>query len=287
MKNELKTPYMADDFPIIVKTCSARNLDRVEDAYKALHEAIEIKYFFEGSSTLLIGSEIYTAHAGDTVVINPYEFHATIAYGEVPGKYHIIMVDPDFFESMGADIPNLRNLLHGQHLHFKNHHINDKSIARILEEVVREAERKDKYFRLLIRGLMLELLTVLLRSSETDKSTEKCEHVHRFYETIEPALRKIRDAYSKHISAEELAAVCNVSKYYFCRVFKSVTAMPPMAYLLEYRLKVANAMLTNTAKSISQIAEETGFDDENYFSRCYKKRFGIPPGKKRKIKNIF
>lgn len=283
MKKELSTPYMADDFPIIVKTCDKSKLDRIEDAYKALHEAIEIKYFFEGTSTLLIGSKSYTVSAGDTVVINPYEFHATINCGEVPGKYYIIMIEPDFFENMGADIPNLRNLLHGHRVSLKNHFAKDEKLANVLKQIVYEAQSQDEYFRLSIRGLMLELLTILLRTAKNSEMDKQPENVHRFYEIIEPSLRKIRDEYTERLSVEALAEACSVSKYYFCRVFKSVTDTSPMAYLLEYRLKVADAMLSNTSKSIAQIASESGFEDENYFSRCYKKHFGISPGKKRKI----
>lgn len=283
MKKELSTPYMAEDFPIIVKTCGRNKLDRIEDAYKALHEAIEIKYFYEGTSTLLIGSESYTAHAGDTVVINPYEFHATINYGEVPGKYYIIMIEPEFFENMGSDVPNLRNLLHAHRLSLTNYYQNDEKIADILKRIVYESESQTEYFRLSVRGLMLELLAILLRTAKSPDFNETSKHVQHFYEIIEPALRKIRDCYPSYLSVEMLANACNVSKYYFCHVFKSVTNISPMAYLLEYRLRIADALLAGTSKTVSQIASESGFRNENYFSRCYKKHFGTAPGKKRKI----
>ena len=97
MKIEEKLPFEEEDFPLIVNACRTSDIDRVEDARRALHEAIEIKYFYEGTSTLLIGTQTVVAHAGDVIVINPYEFHATVDYGAEKGKYHLIMVEPEFF----------------------------------------------------------------------------------------------------------------------------------------------------------------------------------------------
>ena len=85
-------------------------VDDVTEAACAIHEAIEIKCFYEGNSTLLVGSKTIYAKAGDVVVINPYEFHATVDPGadENKGKYHLIMVPLDYFgDSTDLDLRNL------------------------------------------------------------------------------------------------------------------------------------------------------------------------------------
>ena len=63
----------------------------------ALHEDIEIKCFYEGTATLLIESQTVSVKAGDVVVINPYEFHATVDTGEEKGKYNLFMLPLDYF----------------------------------------------------------------------------------------------------------------------------------------------------------------------------------------------
>ena len=50
-----------------------------------------------------------------------------------------------------------------------------------------------------------------------------------------------------------------------------------MEYLREFRLRIADALLTNTQKSISEIAASCGFETPNYFSRCYKQYYGRSP----------
>jgi two-component system response regulator YesN len=48
-------------------------------------------------------------------------------------------------------------------------------------------------------------------------------------------------------------------------------------------MQKAAELLTTTAASISQISEELGFDDVKYFSRKFKKQYGVSPASYRKI----
>jgi AraC-like DNA-binding protein len=57
-----------------------------------------------------------------------------------------------------------------------------------------------------------------------------------------------------------------------------------MAYLNDYRVKVADTLLGNTEKSITDVAESCGFESANYFCRRYKIFYGISPGKRRTSK---
>ena len=270
-------------FQIVINTFHKSEIWDMERAQRSLHEAIEIKYFVEGTTTLLIGSKTVVAKPGDIVVINPYEIHATVAYeGNETSKYHIIMVSPDFFFGMGAGAPDLRYLLLAHGIHFRNMFQQDKRLAQIIEHIVKESTEKREGYRYVVRGLMLELFALLLRDGiQLDAVSIPQKNAIRYYNTVDPALCKIRNEYSGHISVDELAALCGVSKYHFCRIFKYVTGMSTMQYLTEYRLKIAEAMLINSDKSVSQVAQQCGFEDESYFCRCYKKHFHHPPGKYR------
>ena len=109
-----------ESFPLIIspsRTSSARNFD---NASQAIHEVIEIKCFYEGESTLLIGNETIQVKAGDIVVINPYEFHTTADYGKKErGKYHLFMMSVDFFDVVMASGLDLRQLIFGKRMAFK------------------------------------------------------------------------------------------------------------------------------------------------------------------------
>lgn len=270
---------------LIISPECISNIDNVEKVRKAIHEDIEIKCFYEGSSTLLIGSETVTANAGDVVVINPYEFHATVDYGAERGKYHLFMIPLDFFYGINTEELDLRSFFFSKGRSFKTIFKNNDRLFKILMRTADEYTEKSVSYNIAIKGLLMELFAVLLRDGIRDENDRKFnkEMLHS-YSLIEPALRHIRDNYAEQFAVEYLAELCKVSKYYFCRVFKAVTGKTAMEYLRDYRIKVSDALLVNTDNSISEIAENCGFYTSNYFCRCYKQYYGFSPGNRRKHK---
>lgn len=241
----------------------------------ALHEEVEIKCFYEGSATLLIGSQTVPVKAGDVVVINPYEFHATVNTGKDKGKYHLFMLPLDYFT--GIPELDLRRILFAEEKQF-NTLYTDPRLHSFLMQAAEEFRQNREGSSLLIRGLLMAAFALLLRSglAKTENTAPKKKAL-RSYLVIEPALRCIKNEYGRTMTVEELAKLCNVSKHYFCRVFKAITGKSVMEYLRDFRLRVANVLLQNTDRSISDIAACCGFDSSNYFSRCYKQHYGHSP----------
>ena len=80
------------------------------------------------------------------------------------------------------------------------------------------------------------------------------------------------------MTLSETAAYCYISKEHLSRIFKKETGFGFNEYLTVYRLKKAESLLRDQPKGkISEIAYLCGFNDSNYFSKVYKKTFGISP----------
>lgn len=273
------------DDRIRVRLDSVSSINGVEADRRAIHEDIEIKCFYEGSATLLIGNETVLVEAGDVVVINPYEFHATIAYSEDKGKYHMFMIPLDYFSEGEIAEPELMLMLRTGQTFLKRHYANDTRMFGILMQIANEYRCKELAYESAVRGLMIQLFALIVRYGGAEAAaTDADQKTLMHYKLIEPALRHIRDRYASRITVEELALMCGMSKHYFCHIFKSVIGQPAMAYLNDYRVKVADTLLGNTEKSISDIAEACGFEGANYFCRRYKNFYGISPGKRRSQK---
>lgn len=86
----------------------------------------------------------------------------------------------------------------------------------------------------------------------------------------------------KTIRLDDWAGSVGVGAIYFGRIFKSETGKRPMQWLNERRLQLAAQLLQLTSKTIYTVAEECGYDCPFYFSRTFKKKFGIPPSEFRK-----
>ena len=277
MRNTETIDFKDKSFPIMI---APHRSSVIIDT--AIHEEIEIKYFYEGESTLLIGNKTVKAEAGDIVIINPYEFHATLDSGkEENGKYILIMIGLDFFRGTNSSQIDLRHLIYGKKTVFKSHLKANERLKRTITLMGEESEGELEYSKLSIFGLVAEMFALLLRNGTEQSHTQKNDDIIRYYSIIEPALRMIRDEYQSKFTIDTLSCTCNISKYHFCRIFKTVTGMSTMQYLNDYRLKIADAMLNSTKNSIAEISVKCGFDDVSYFSRLYKKHFGYTPGKSR------
>ncbi len=94
---------------------------------------------------------------------------------------------------------------------------------------------------------------------------------------ISDVIRYIDDNYKREISLIELAQVVQVSPNYLSSLFKKETGINFADYLLHYRIDRAKELLLSTFSKTYEIAEQTGFANQSYFSRAYKKLPGIAP----------
>ena len=189
------------------------------------------------------------------------------------------MIGLDFFDGVPQVDFNLRRLMFNMGMTFK-HSVRDEKITEVLMRVVDEYEKRGEGHELSIFGAMCDLFALLLHHKTTG-SRKILKETVRNHATIEPAVRMIRDGYYESFTLNDLATACNMSKYYFTRIFKATKGVSPMQYLNEYRLKVADAYIKSSDMSISEIAAIVGFSDAGYFAKLYKRIYGNPPSKKR------
>ena len=94
---------------------------------------------------------------------------------------------------------------------------------------------------------------------------------------IESAKRYIKTQYNKDISLDDVSKEVDISPYYFSKLFKEETGENFIEYLTNMRLKTAKNLLDTTEMSMKEIGIQIGYSDPNYFSRIFKKNFGITP----------
>lgn len=81
-----------------------------------------------------------------------------------------------------------------------------------------------------------------------------------------------------NMHSRDIAQAAFISQRQLERLFKQFLNTSPNLYLREMQLKYAHALLTNdNPMPIQQVAEQSGFSDSNYFSKCFKKKFALSP----------
>ena len=89
-----------------------------------------------------------------------------------------------------------------------------------------------------------------------------------------------RNYEDSNFGVKELVTHLNMSYTIVYKKFVSLTGLPPVRFLLLYRLKVAKLILERNKRNnviVSEIAYRVGFNDPKYFTRCFVKQYNMTP----------
>ena len=125
-------------------------------------------------------------------------------------------------------------------------------------------------------GIMLQIIGHLY----SEMKTENTDLIKS--ERLEKSVRYMREHYgSADLTIGSMARMANMSEKHFRRVFFDLYQQTPYAFLQQFRIDRAEILLSNTGKSIADIALQCGFSDVYSFSHSFKKHTGLSPGEYR------
>lgn len=94
---------------------------------------------------------------------------------------------------------------------------------------------------------------------------------------VRDAVIYIMTNYPFNISVDTIANGVNTSRHHLMRVFKKETGSTITDFVTQYRINIAMELLKNGKQTVSQVAEQVGYSDVNYFSKVFKKIIGQTP----------
>ena len=83
--------------------------------------------------------------------------------------------------------------------------------------------------------------------------------------------------YQEKLMLEQIARAANISRSEALRCFRTLAGQTPVEYLLNHRLRQAQRLLISTEKTITEIAQASGFESVAYFDRVFRRTFGCTP----------
>ncbi|WP_308638147.1 helix-turn-helix domain-containing protein [Paenibacillus silvisoli] len=120
-------------------------------------------------------------------------------------------------------------------------------------------------------AILLELLGII--NYERDKWKLPAKKL----EMAEDIKRYLLEHYKESVTLDDLASLTGRTPNHASHVFKSVTGVSPIEYLHHVRITKAKELMFDKMMTISDIAEETGFCDQAYFNRVFRKVTGCSP----------
>jgi AraC-like DNA-binding protein len=127
------------------------------------------------------------------------------------------------------------------------------------------------------QGILLQLLSRFMQNA-TEVTTRQAPGPIQ----LRMVLNYIHTHLHEKITVEQLAAFQRLNVDYFSRQFQHQLGIRPIDYIINKRLERAQVLITTSSLSLQEIAEQVGVSDIYYFSRLFKRRFGMPPARYRK-----
>lgn len=257
--NYERHPGLDSELPIIFR------FFRTDQPHQVLvhwHENIEILCFTGGSGGVACGSRVIPVQAGDTVIVNSNELHGTeLRQGVL--EYYYLIPDVSICQAFGLNMRELR---------FRNYNPGDREARALFEEIHQELSQQAPGYKPAVKAAILRLLVHFLREGAAEEDgLLNLGHSEERIAPVKKALRYIQLHEGEAISLEQLCEHVGLSKYYFCRTFHQVTGMTPVEYINCYRCQRAQRLLRGGKHTITQAAEEVGFQNLSYFYRVYKR----------------
>ncbi|RDS83271.1 AraC family transcriptional regulator [Dyella psychrodurans] len=203
--------------------------------------------------------------------------------------------DAHSLRSLHDDDTAATSLICGE-LHFSSHTPHPLSHALPTCFVVRAAHA-DQVFRHLTsmmvdvvnsgsagrRVLLNKLADTLFTLAVCDYASRNTNHRGLFAALGDTRICKVLQAIHENPgqpwTMQTLASLACMSRSAFAERFAQLMKVPPMQYVTQWRVSVAERMLRDRQLSVASIAEELGYSSEAAFRRLFKRVSGICPGR--------
>lgn len=240
---------MISDFRLLyVKHNQNSYVYSLRDAPIAYHD---LTFVISGSLTYFLDGKEVVISAGDAMFAQEGTFRARVAQESGSVEY----VAFNFLCQQDVDLPQkIENCLDGE-------------IPFLLQAVDKTQETPNQSGEKVAEQILKCLLTSLQSREQERKKHPLVVAVQRYLHAHLSEKINLSD-----ISRETFFSVARLEE-----IFRRETGVSIIEYLLKERIRRAKRLLTEGALSLTQTANEVGFDDYNYFSRTFKKRTGVSP----------
>lgn len=127
-----------------------------------------------------------------------------------------------------------------------------------------------------------EVVPILRRKLET--AYRENSRLNKLSPMVSKTVMIVKERYAHNLSLEGIASEIYINPSYLSKVFLKEMQQSFVDYLTEQRLNHAQKLLRQTNLTIREVAAQSGYNNEKYFMKLFKKNTGMTPGDYRNIK---
>lgn len=220
-------------------------------------ESYKLAYIYAGSGSVTIDKKEYSLNEGSSFLVFPYTDFAVHN-----GSMRYVWVE---FSGLEAAAMTTRVSLNK-----RTPVVHDMGVPGF-ERIFDLPQGTDKPYVVFRRGGKLIILFSYYYERYPSKIAENDGYVMR-------ARRIVEERYTDHqFGVNEVAAQLKIDRSHLYRLFKEEMGMSVIDYICRRRIFRAEILLSNASLSIKDVAYSSGFADQMYFSRMFKKLNGKTP----------
>ncbi|WCE32229.1 AraC family transcriptional regulator [Vibrio sp. SCSIO 43137] len=233
------------------------------------HEGYTVGVIEKGAQRFYRTGGHHIAPKDTIILVNADQVHSGHSASEGGWQYKAMYPLPEQFEGITREL----NLPNYGAPYFSQPVVNDPELANQLRLVFDTLENSDN--RLLRETLLYRTFVKLIaKHGKSSLTVKDARHPKRQTHLVKEFLD---DFPQTDVSLDDLAKLANLSPYHLVRSFQKEYGLPPHAYQIQSRLRLARKLLKQ-GHSISDTAQESGFHDQSHFHRHFKRAMGFTPG---------
>lgn len=268
-----------------------RSVTRIATAHR--HEYFQIQLNLAGRTEQHIGATVRPLLPGSLSFVLPYRVHRV---PHPPGSRFYVLsftqrflrpelqVDPLDLEEVPLErAPELAPFLYQEFADFRLAGPVLRQARAACERMSTEAAGRRYCWQEIVRGELLLLIGLACRVHEETLLALAASRAQARSRraALSRALKHVRDHLTERISLATVAGAVDLSPTYLAHLVKKETGKTFTDLLTERRMDRARELLAHTTLKIADVAQAVGFEDEAYFARRFRQRYGLPPGRYR------
>src|ERR1044072_6247332 len=108
-------------------------------------------------------------------------------------------------------------------------------------------------------------------------SASRPDTIASHYRAVERVILAMRERLDEALTLEDLAEVAIISPFYFDRIFRQITGIPPCQFLSALRMEAAKRLLLTSSLSVTDVCFEVGYNSLGTFTTRFTQLVGLPP----------
>jgi AraC-like DNA-binding protein len=158
-------------------------------------------------------------------------------------------------------------------------HIRGEPRLEKLVQWVKEEARDERAGRELVLARLVEVLLIEALRSTTGASASAGLLRGLADTRLARSLRQMHERPSHAWTVEQLAQEAALSRSAYFERFTRAVGIPPMEYLLSWRMALAKKLLRSRDRGLGEVAELVGYSSASTFSTAFSRHVGQPPGR--------